>query len=220
MIPHLRVLVRQARQLRSDTPILPEAAQPWSGGSGSTRLLLVGDSTIAGVGVHTQALGLAGQLGNLLGASWVASGLSGATSRTVLKSYLVTGEFDVIVVSAGANDALAVRSRGAYARDIRSILRFLRAQSPNAAIIVSSMPGFAQFSLLPEPLRGLLARHSIALETAARGVVASFDRVAMTAPAPTYTPGFFASDNFHPGEIGYRDWARFIVDDPAVKELL
>jgi lysophospholipase L1-like esterase len=183
-------------------------------------LLLVGDSTIAGVGVDTQALGLAGQLGRLLDASWVASGLSGATSRTVLNSYLVSGQFDVIVVSVGANDALAVRSRGAYARDIRRILRFLQAQSPDAAIIVSSMPGFAQFSLLPEPLRALLARHSIALETAARTVVASFDRVVMTAPAPTYTPGFFASDNFHPGESGYRDWAQFIVDDPAVRELL
>ena len=220
MIPRIPVLVQQARQLRRDTPLLPEAALPWSGGAGSTRLLLVGDSTIAGVGVATQELGLAGQLGELLGARWVASGLSGATSRTVLESYLPAGEFDVIVVSVGANDALAVRSARAYARDIRRILVALRQRSPDAAIIVSSMPGFSQFQLLPEPLRGLLSRHSIALETAARTVVATFDRVVMTAPAPTYTPDFFATDNFHPGASGYRDWAQFIVDDPAVRSLL
>jgi hypothetical protein len=35
----------------------------------------------------------------------------------------------------------------------------------------------------------------------------------MSPPPPPYTEGFFASDLFHPSELGYSDWARFAVDD-------
>jgi lysophospholipase L1-like esterase len=228
MIPSAPVLFAQARRLRRETPLLPEAELPWSsdGGPGAFRVLLVGDSTIAGVGVSTQADGLAGQLSLLLAArlnrpvSWLASGRSGATSREVLDSVVPDGSFDLVMVSVGANDALALRSRGAFARDLRSILLVLRSRSPGATILVSSMPGFSQFTLLPDPLRRNLARHSRSLEAAGRAVVAGLDGVFMTGPAPTYTAGFFATDNFHPGASGYRDWAGFIVDDAIAQGAL
>ena len=39
----------------------------------------------------------------------------------------------------------------------------------------------------------------------------------MSPPPPPYTEGFFATDLFHPSAIGYRDWARFAVED-AVRQ--
>ena len=41
------------------------------------------------------------------------------------------------------------------------------------------------------------------------------ERVAMSSPAPGYTEGFFATDLFHPGPHGYREWAQWWVDDAA-----
>ncbi len=232
MVPTAPVLLAQGRRLRRDTPRLPDAALPWSGtlpGVNPLRLLVIGDSTAAGVGADTQDDALPGHLGRELsarlgrGIEWRAAGENGATSRDLIRDYLddaTTASYDLVFLSVGANDALGLRSRRAFARDLGILLDRLRAASPEALIIVSSLPGFSQFVLLPNPLRWNLYLHSTSLEDAGRTVVAGRPRVHMSAPPPTYTEGFFASDLFHPSPTGYRDWARFAIDDAVAAGVL
>ncbi len=223
MLPAAPVLLAQGRRLRRDTPQLPDAAAPWSGtvtGDEPLRLLVIGDSTAAGVGAETQDDALPGNLARELaavtsrGVTWRAVGRNGATARDLITDHLedATAEhWDVVFLSIGANDALGLRSRGAFARDIRSILTRLRAVSP--VVLVSSLPAFFRFELLPNPLRFNLYLHSQNLEGAARSIVASMTGVHMSPPPPPYTEGFFATDLFHPSASGYRDWAHFAVED-------
>ncbi len=236
MLPTAPVLFAQGRRLRRDTPRLPDAAPPWSGSVAGPRaagasvagaplkLLVLGDSTAAGVGAATQDQALPGNLARELhtrlgrGVEWRAVGENGATSRDLTERYLedATKEpADLVFLSIGANDALGLRSRGAYVRDIRTIIGVLQQANPGVTVIVSSMPGFAQFELLPNPLRWNLFLHSTSLEAGARLAVAAMPGVFMSSPAPKYTEGFFASDLFHPSESGYRDWAAFALDDAA-----
>jgi lysophospholipase L1-like esterase len=232
MLPTSPVLVVQGRRLRRDTPRLPDAAQPWSGsvaGADPLRLLVLGDSTAAGVGAATQDAALPGNLARELharlgrGVEWRAMGENGATSRDLVERHLdaaTAAPADLVFLSVGANDALALRSRGGFVRDIRTIITRLRAANPASTILVSSLPGFSQFVLLPNPLRWNLYLHSTSLEDAARATVSSLERVHMSPPPPKYTHGFFASDLFHPSESGYRDWARFALDDAQASGLL
>jgi lysophospholipase L1-like esterase len=224
-LPTAPVLFAQGRRLKRDTPRLPDAATPWHGvtsGPDPLSLLVLGDSTAAGVGAATQDEALPGHLGRELaaltgrGVSWRAIGENGADAREFIERYLdeaCASPADVIFLSIGANDALGLRSRGAFARDIRTILGRLREASPEADILVSSLPAFFRFELLPQPLKGNLSLHSRSLEEAARAVIAQTAGVHMSPPPPPYTDGFFASDLFHPSEQGYRDWARFAVAD-------
>ncbi|PRY68145.1 lysophospholipase L1-like esterase [Glaciihabitans tibetensis] len=219
------VLVVQARALRRDIPRLPDADPPWSGsieGADPARILVLGDSTAAGVGAQTQDAALPGNLARAFqrhwhrGSTWNAIGENGATARDVVLRYLDAAsaeEYDLVFLSIGANDALGIRSRGAFARDIRVILRRLRAASPHALILVSSLPAFFRFEALPNPLRWVLYLHSSSLEAAARRVVAGEPGVVMSPPPPPYTEGFFASDRFHPSANGYRDWVEFALAD-------
>ena len=78
---------------------------------------------------------------------------------------------------------------------------------------MSSLPAFFRFDLLPNPLRRNLYLHSQSLEAEARSIVAGLEGVTMSPPPPPYTEGFFATDLFHPSAIGYRDWARFAIED-------
>lgn len=232
MIPVAPVLYTQGKRLRRNTPILPPAALPWHGshpGPDPLRLLLLGDSTVAGVGAATQQDGLAGNLGREIGTrlsrgvEWRAVGESGATSRDLLERFIdeAVGEsFDVVFVSIGANDALGLRSRAVFGRDIRSLVARLRAANPSCAIIMSSLPAFFRFELLPNPLKRNLYRHSRSLEAEARRIIGMTDNARMSPPPPPYTEGFFASDLFHPSEIGYRDWARFAIDDALASGVL
>ena len=223
MIPPAPVLIAQGRRLRRDTPRLADAAAPWSGtvaGPRPLRLLVLGDSTAAGVGADTQDEALPGNLARELatlthrGVEWRAIGENGATSRDLIERFLdeaVDSRWDVVFVSIGANDALGLRSRSAFRRDIRHLLTALRDVSP--VVLVSSLPAFFRFELLPNPMRFNLYLHSQNLEDAAREVVATVQGVHMSPPPPPYTEGFFATDLFHPSASGYRDWARFAIDD-------
>jgi len=225
MIPVAPVLFAQGRRLRKTTPILPDAAQPWHGtepGKNPLRLLVLGDSTSAGVGASTQQNGLAGNLARELrsrldrGVEWRAVGESGATSRDLVERFVVeavSAPFDLVFVTVGANDALGLRSRQAFGRDIRQLIAALRAANPDATVLMSALPAFFRFELLPNPLKRNLYRHSRSLEGEARRIVGMTSNAHMSPPPPPYTEGFFASDLFHPSELGYRDWARFAIDD-------
>ena len=237
VIPTGPVVFFQGRRLRRDTPRLPDAALPWQGsipgprplGSPPLRLLVLGDSTAAGVGAPTQDAALPGHLGRAIGEltgrgiEWRAIGENGVDAREFIDQYLdeATAEtWDIVFVSLGANDALGLRSRRAFARDIRAILDRVRATSPDARIMVSSLPAFFRFELLPNPLRWNLYFHSRNLEAGARAVVEAFPGAHMSPPPPPYTEGFFATDLFHPSEHGYRDWANFAVEDAVSAGLL
>lgn len=225
MLPTAPVLLAQGRRLRRDTIRLPDAAAPWQGtldGPDPLRLLVLGDSTAAGVGAATQDDALPGNLARLLGArtgrgvQWTAAGRNGATSRDLVTDYLDTAvaeRWDVVFLTIGANDALGLRTRSAFARDMRVILNALTSVSP--VVLVSSLPAFFRFELLPNPLRFNLYLHSRSLEDAARTIAATFDGVHMSPPPPPYTDGFFATDLFHPSASGYRDWAEFAIADAA-----
>lgn len=225
MIPTAPVLIAQGTRLRRDTPRLPDAALPWSGtvpGPDPLRLLVLGDSTAAGVGADTQEEALPGNLARELsarlgrGVHWRASGENGATARDLIEKYLddaTASEVDLVFLSVGANDALGLRPRWAFGRDIRTLLHALRAGSP--LVLMSSLPAFSRFELLPNPLRWNLYLHSRSLEDAARAVVARTPGTHISPPPPPYTDGFFATDLFHPSASGYRDWAEFALDDAA-----
>lgn len=218
------VLLIQARRVKRDVPILPPAARPWNGtvdGPHPLRLLVFGDSTAVGVGVEHHREALAGHVADVLaertgrGVHWRAVGESGATSRELLDRHLVEAvrePADVVLLSVGANDALRLRSRGAFARDVGILLRALRAASPGAVLILSSLPAFHRFTVFPQPLRRTLSLHTRSLESAARAVVEARGDATMSAPPPPYTDGFFARDGFHPSASGYRDWAHFALD--------
>jgi lysophospholipase L1-like esterase len=219
------VLLVQGRRLKREIPRLPDAVGPWHGefaGPDPIRLLVLGDSTAAGVGAPTQDDALPGNLARELGSRWGrgvrwrAIGETGATARDLVQRYLAEAaseQWDVVFLSIGSNDAQALRSRAAFRHDVRVILRRLRASSPHAVMIVSSLPAFFRFAALPNPVRFNLYLHAQNLEQGARRMVRDEPGVVMSPPPPPYTDGFFASDGFHPSAQGYRDWVRFAVDD-------
>ncbi|MBX3195293.1 MAG: SGNH/GDSL hydrolase family protein [Microbacteriaceae bacterium] len=219
------VVFTQGRRLRRVVPRLPDAAQPWHGsvaGPRPLRLLVLGDSTAAGVGAATQEEALPGRLGAVLreragrGIHWRAVGENGATARDLVTRYLdeaLAEPADLLFLTIGANDSLALRGAGAFRRDVARVLDAVAERNPGAATLVSSLPVFGRFALLPQPLRRTLYRHSLALEGAVRELVARRPRTVMSVDPPAYADDFFATDLFHPSASGYRDWAEWAIDD-------
>lgn len=218
------ILLVQSRRLRRDIPRLPDAALPWAGtlpGPRPVSVLVLGDSTAAGVGAATQTEALCGNLAHSIrnrskrGVHWRAMGRNGATARDIITDYLEEARgvaADLVFLTIGANDALGLRSRRAFRRDVVAIAQAMREANPGALILVSLMPRFDRFAALPQPVKWNLALHAASLDDAARSAVKGMPGVfAIPKPIP-YTPEFWATDRFHPSAEGYRQWIEFAME--------
>jgi lysophospholipase L1-like esterase len=221
------LLIAQGKALRKRHPRLPNAPLPWSGridGPKPLSLLALGDSTIAGVGVDDAMQGLVAHLARGIyrrtarGITWASYGQRGATVRNVAEQHLPaalekTSKADVVVLSAGANDAMSLRSVSEVEEHMMGTISSLHTHHPHAVFIISSLPAFHLFEAIPQPLRGIMAGHAQMIERRMRPLVERLPYALMSPPPPEYPKDFFAADSFHPSAKGYAIWAEFALKD-------
>jgi lysophospholipase L1-like esterase len=222
------LLVWQGRQVRRTVPALPDAAGPTKGetgmmaagpGAAPLDLLVLGESTAAGMGAPTHDDALAGAVARALAAAsaravrWQVRARSGATAHAARA--LVDDDAtpvlraDVVVVALGVNDVLRFHSDWTWTRALDALVARLRARCGAVPVVVAAVPPMHCFPALPQPLRWALGARARLLDAAAARWAARTPGVAH-APASTLDVvadrGFFAADGFHPSPAGYRVW--------------
>jgi len=216
------VLVRQGKRVRRDTPRLPEAAGPRTGeipGQGvPVRLLVLGESTAAGVGAADHQEGLAGQVARAVAAEtgrpvrWRVIGRNGATAgSTRTELFIPAGEVDadVAVVALGVNDTLRMTSPARWTADLDRLIGSVRERCGAVHVILAGVPPMGVFPGIPQPLRGVLGMRAALLDRAAARLAGRMDAVRhVTVPLPPAAgvDHFFCGDRFHPSPHGYARW--------------
>lgn len=222
------VLVAQGTYVRKVTPRLPEPEGARAGvwGSGpALRLLILGDSAAAGVGVDSQAQALSGRVVAALGefhrVHWKLLADTGHDSSDVVKRLdeAQPEVFDVAVLSVGVNDVTGRTPVKRWLTNLAAITRLLAEKFQVRRILFSSVPPMHHFPALPQPLRWWLGRRAVTLNSHARSISARHARWEFVDVAFPLESGFMASDGFHPGEPAYALWgqhlAGLIRDDAA-----
>lgn len=224
------LLFPQSRVVLSHLPTLPEAELDWEGsvaGPDPLSLLVLGDSTAAGVGVESELDGLPGNLARALsrrlgrGVEWTVVARSGATTGDIREYFLPMAtrrRYDVVFLSLGVNDVMHLRSTREFLHDLEAILDRLAETSPGATVLLPGIPRLQRFDSLPDPLGTVLGARAHRFNAAAhrllekRRLAGKRPRVTHTPPWPIATPGFFASDGFHPAAPGYHARAERAVE--------
>jgi lysophospholipase L1-like esterase len=216
----LCVVAAQGLTARRTIERLP-AADGAEGSHGPTvgdplRLVVLGDSVAAGVGITHHDATLAGRLAVLLAGdrgvrrSVIAqSGLTAAGVTVLVGGHPELSSADVVVVSVGVNDAKALHSTARWRDELTTLLDAVTESAPNARVVLLGVPDLALFNRLPRPLRSVLGVRSRALDKAGRGVVSRYPRVhhlRLLKPVPI--DGAFAADGFHPSEAMHAEFAR------------
>lgn len=210
------VLLAQGRYVRRVTPRLPEPEGLRQGVEGSgplLRLLILGDSSAAGVGVATQAEALSGQLVAALAAafrvSWKLVATSGLTSAEVLAKLEAEPEqpFDIVVTATGVNDVTGSTGRAQWLAVQQRLVGLLKGRFQARHILLCSLPPLHHFPALPQPLRWYLGLR-------ARRLNRDLRHWAPRNEGCTFVPidfpldlSLMASDGFHPGAGAYALWA-------------
>ncbi|MCG8611915.1 MAG: SGNH/GDSL hydrolase family protein [Pseudomonadales bacterium] len=229
------VLLGQGIYTRIKTPKLAEPDGPRAGqaGTGSPlRVLILGDSAAAGVGVQRQDDALSGHVVRNLSSdfcvSWqllARSGLNTGEVKTLLFNTLETNSlepstlaspmlerFDVAVLSVGVNDVTGRATDQAWLDQVQSLLETLETTFNVRHVVLAPVPPMHAFPALPQPLRWWLGRR-------AQQFNAGLTRLVNNNPACTLLPGDFpldplmmAEDGFHPGLPIYRLWGQDVAE--------
>jgi lysophospholipase L1-like esterase len=217
------VLLPQAVWLRRTAPRLPEPPGPREGVAGrgerKLRLLVVGDSSAAGVGVADQAQALALPLATLLAqrldgeVAWqliAQTGVNTAEARALVALSPVP-DADVVVTALGVNDVSSQVPTSEFVAQTEQLWSDLRQRSGARWAVVSGLPPMHMLTAVPHPLRWYLGRYASALDAAVR---AWTERQGLGYCALRWTtdPACLAPDGFHPGPALYPQWAQRLAD--------
>nr|MBA2333417.1 SGNH/GDSL hydrolase family protein [Blastocatellia bacterium] len=131
ILPFSPFLYLQGQQTRRKVGVLPGAGGETIGSAGSGResvkLLVIGESTVAGLGARTHKMAMAGQFADRLSSrlgktvNWTVIGKNGVTARRTIDELvpLIPDEtYDYILIGLGGNDVMKLSSPRKWRHDM------------------------------------------------------------------------------------------------------
>jgi len=195
---------------------LPEPSGSRKGTTGKgppLKVLILGDSAAAGVGVDHQDSALSGQLLNHLNpdfqVSWQLEAFTGASTKCILQHIMEMGnqQFDILLTSLGVNDVTANVTIPKWLSLQKSLHEKCFEQFQCQFIIASALPPVAKFPALPQPLRWYLGRRAKQFNRELQKLTSKHKHVHYLDIGDMEDLGVMAADGFHPGEQVYQQWA-------------
>ncbi|URI10677.1 SGNH/GDSL hydrolase family protein [Aquincola tertiaricarbonis] len=221
-------LLWQGRRLRRTALRLPEpegdrrGTVPGDAERGVARILVVGDSSAAGVGVAHQQQALAEPIAQALArrtgceVHWqlaAQSGLDTVGARAYVRT-LHLHRADVIICALGVNDVTAQRSARRFVGEYQVLLRELRQRTRARICVLSGVPPMQLLPAAPQPLRWYLGQCARRLDQALQDFCAREGRLRYL-PLDWAKGAEMAPDGFHPGPAQYARWAEMNAEAVA-----
>jgi lysophospholipase L1-like esterase len=234
-LPILPFLFIQAMISKKKVGTLPDAIDPVGtimGQSPKLFALVLGESTVAGVGVTRHEEGMTGSIGKALAGmtgrevEWTAVGGSGYTARKVeelLVDQIPDKPFQMVFIVLGGNDTFELNSPLRWRSDLLNLVKSIRTKLPAAMIIIANMPPVASFTAFPKTLQwylgGLVNLHRKVIMDLPGSVEnleylsepIDFDRWRKKAGRNVPMKEFF-SDGVHPSALTYGLWGEQIAE--------
>lgn len=217
------LLVTQGLWVRSRTPRLPEAAGPSGGQFGSgpvLRLVAIGDSIVAGVGVASTdqslparlAQAMAGRLS--LNVEWSSFGRNGARTRDLLDwpAENAWRQADLVLLSNGLNDVTNLMAIQPWLDEKAAWYDRIQSLAKHALIAQLGLPPLGHFPALPQPLRSVLGKRAHAFDLALESLVEPRPKVTYLPFRTQPDPALFAEDGYHPGPQAVAIWADALAE--------
>jgi lysophospholipase L1-like esterase len=224
------ILFFQGRTVRRTALRLPEAAGSRIGMTGSSnvqgatiRVLFIGDSSAAGVGVDHQNQALAYQTATFLAdklrapVEWQLVAKSGVNTLETLHlmSEHKIKPADIVVTALGVNDVTSQRSPRQFLSDYQALVECVRQMVGARAIVINGVPPLHILPSLPQPLRWYLGQCAKRLDHTLRNWVKTSDQTSYVSLQWAAKPKELARDGYHPGADQYKKWAELVAESAA-----
>jgi len=216
LYPVLPFLIFQAIRIRKMRALPPAISENLVLGNGNRKLLILGESTAAGVGASTPEFTLAGHLFQHFGPDFQVKNLgkNGLRIGQVTPHFAeelnsIQGTFEGIFLFLGANDCFKLTNPKSFRIELEKLILLLKERfSPNW-IYLADIPPVQLFPAFTKPLqyflnsqRAFLQKEMISISQNQKDIL--FDKITLD-----INSDFFASDLIHPSDAGYREIAKF-----------
>lgn len=215
------VVIFQGIYVRKTTPKLEEPAGERKGVTGQgerLRLLLLGDSAAAGVGVNEQSEALAGHVVNELCVrfrlDWSLLAKSGHTTKDAHDMLRLhpRQKYDVAVISLGVNDVTKAISASEWLEQQMALITYIREHFSCRQIVLTKIPPMEQFPALPYPLGWYLGMRSSKFNEYLHTWIDTQDDCVLLDLNDKLQQEQMAEDGFHPGPEIYQFWGRSVAE--------
>lgn len=232
-IPLLPIMYFQGKKIRSSVPKLDEATGI-SGSSGNNqtrvlRMITIGESTVAGVGVATHEEGFTGTLAKTLSeelqatVKWKVYAKSGYTAKRVTYKIIPTIEetdLDLIVIGLGGNDSFKLNSPGNWRSQMEHLIDTIQTKFPEVPICFMNMPPIKEFPAFTSLIKFTVGNLVEILGTELQALVNTKKNVFYLSEVITLDlwikqlktdkrPADFFSDGVHPSKFTYQVWGKY-----------
>lgn len=214
----VEIVLALRREYLPTEPVLDVSGEFGAPGDPELHLVVLGDSTSAGVGVEAAEDAYPWTLAERLAAegrrvTLQTFGISGARVADVLEDQVpkaIAAKPDVIFIGIGANDVVHMTPLGDVRRDFAALLDALGTAGPE--VVVAGAPDMRALAW-QEPLRSLAGWRGRVVTSVMEEV--ALERGVTVVPLAKITGPFFVSDGddaysadlFHPGKRGYMHWS-------------
>ncbi|MCB1581980.1 MAG: SGNH/GDSL hydrolase family protein [Xanthomonadales bacterium] len=177
-------------------------------------LLLLGDSSAAGVGAESAQQSLLGQLQILLSDSYeVSYNLLAKTGHTTVQMLQELEDehphkTDVVITALGVNDVTSQVPLKQWIKQQKNLIATIRTLYQPKKIILSGLPPMRDFPALPWPLDVFLGHSADQFDAALQQICKPLSGVVFQSLKnfPSKIPA--ARDGFHPSPAVYQLWAQ------------
>jgi lysophospholipase L1-like esterase len=221
------ILLWQGKHTRAQTIRLPEAEAERNGLVGVVgetydqapyRLLVIGDSSAAGVGAGTQSEALAFQTATALAqqlqrpVAWQLIAQSGVNTAQAHELFDTTPAqpADAVLFALGVNDATSQTKAGAFITNTAALWNTVNATTNANIAVFSGLPPVHQFPALPQPLRFYLGAWAQWLDQSLQRWTQqnNFLYCPIAATLGNASVADMAGDGYHPGPRIYAAWGQ------------
>ncbi|MFK8061437.1 MAG: SGNH/GDSL hydrolase family protein [Polaribacter sp.] len=234
--PLLPLLFLQGKKIRKETPRLPEAKNPKgylkTDSKKTLKVIFIGESTIAGVGVDYHKNGFPGALvqriSDTTGVSvlWKVYARSGYTAKLVRKRLVPKIEeanADAIVICLGGNDAFTLNTPNLWMFQINKLIRELKLKFPKTPIYFTNMPPIKEFPAFTKTIKFVIGNLVEILGKRLNRRVKKKSNVHYNSEIVTLKDwkekhnidgdvSSFFSDGVHPSKLSYQVWGKDMAD--------
>ncbi|WCM23976.1 SGNH/GDSL hydrolase family protein [Paraburkholderia bryophila] len=187
------------------------------------RILVIGDSSAAGVGVCNQAEALAQPVAKLLAiklgrlVTWQLVAKSGVNTEEslALVAHSELRPADFLVTALGTNDVTSQRAPHQFLQDYRRLVKEVRYRTGAVGLVATGLPPLRILPAACHPLRWYLGQYAIRLDRLLQHWISQDATARYISLDWAAKPLEMARDGFHPGSGQYRRWAELVSEQIA-----
>ncbi len=224
LYPVLPFLIYQAYKVKKLRPTPKAQSEFIKLGNGSQKLLILGESTAAGVGASSVESTLAGNIYRLFGENSTVTNLgkNGIRADQILPIFAETlktekAQMDGIFLFLGANDCFQLTNPSDFNRSLLNLIHTLESDFNPDWIYLADIPPVHLFPAFPAMLQSYLKSQREFLREEIKQLARENPKIVFDELILNLLPGFFCEDLVHPSDIGYRAIAEFACEGIRLK---